>query len=372
MNVEQLLNDKVKALATISKDIALREEIEKILSKETQYLKNQNHWWGEYYEGEVKRLKNRLNKEAKRLAKGRVISVKDIIMYMSLDRGLYTKMKLAHNALSVKEILLSGMKENLESTPMSRFISPKTFSEIYNKEDKQRMDFIEENIELFPESSQIYLKDKIQIKENRPALGALTNAFAQKSFENKLEDVPDLIKLNTAYKKFNKIRDKQEKVMSNIYFCVAVEKKYKDNEDKEMKAFKVKVRKKMIDIFVNALSYGRASTSEGQKNLKKMIAPIKYEEDILVKIIKSKKINQYDQRMINNFFLWVSTSKKLEKAINERVEEELNQLNTFSFNYRTASEHVKQAILNDVKEQFIKDEGHFYWLKEIQDSKATA
>lgn len=170
-----------------------------------------------------------------------------ISAYFSMDTALLPKLD-EHDTRSF-EIQFYFELEN----DLSLRLNGRNILEVYDYAVEEAISFLQNNIELFPKSTQTLITSKKSIFDNFKFINvpSLSNDFNTKAFANALSEIPCVHDLKIYLRRFSASLDNSVSNLSTLYFNFyeALEIKYSDVKDSEFNTYKEEIFNSFFEQF---------------------------------------------------------------------------------------------------------------------------
>lgn len=268
-------------------------------------------------------------------------------LYFSMDKTLFSKLH-QNSIYSIKEdIYFSDIGGKYF------YLCGANILTVYNRNYEKIIDFLEENMDLFPSSTKKYIvkKKKDLQNETKTSFDKVTNDFELRMLENSLGSVFDYKLIKKYISKFKLITDKADKAISFLNLLISVKNKYSNSSDERVEKYIENISKEFYSYFGNS-AFGYHYHSEDREGAKKIITKTLSSKPVIDEMIELSLANN-NSTLIYFFNIYAKKHhrfKELNSALRKILEVELYHGH---FKFKSTNDDLKDLIVEDSKRQWI-------------------
>ncbi len=347
-NSADLMSEQIDCLREIKINPIIKSKIDSFIVNKAS-LFNGSIGWGRV--GQITTsIGDDLDKLNTQLIQTYNIDKRSAGLYISLDKRLYHKLHFIH-----RKNISEGLKftSDFDTPEYSNFVlTCEEFKNVYKNNMKNIIEFLEENVEVFPDNFVKYILNKKKERANINKIEGINNDFQRKIFANDLGDKPTKAKIEANLKFINNINDFEEKYSSLFYFHKVIrEAEVRANLDKD--AILNKISSYFYKLFLSTFGFGMSNPIA---HLQKMIDFMSKDADFTDFIFKQ---TSNDDHFLHSKAIFTL----LNSAMNQEQLDKLNKIILYKLeqdsvgrtvNLRFSSDEIKNTLLIEAKRQFVE------------------
>jgi len=340
------MENQLTLLRQLDSHPMIKIEIEKFMTLHTKTFDSGNAW-DNTSKNTTQFIVDFENFAAKLIGKYNVTQ-DSIGLYISLDKRIYQKM----NVFKRKAI-----SRGLEFTP--EFDTPECkgfvltsdeFMTVYKKNYSNIINFLETNIELFPDNFAKYIRNKQKERAKASDLKIINNDFECQVFAKNLGVKPTKSKIEANLKFINNLQKAEEK-LPTLFFFHKVVRELEDNERFDTNDILDRACIYFYKRFIGSFETRRniSANSDVISTISKLLSKDSVFTNVLI-----NKMSTLDMHSDSIFFLlnYVRVQEDLDR-LNHIITSKLHSdTNNRAFNYSLCSDEIKNTIVIETKRQF--------------------